>query len=46
MMGLELNLKSVKRAFNEQIPRLETMLGKKLNQHLGFYGKLMSFGDV
>ena len=44
VMGIELKLQSVVRAVDEHIPRLEMLLGKKINEHLGFYGKLVSFG--
>ena len=45
-MGIELKLKSVIKAVDEQIPSLEKLIGKKINEHLGFSGKLTCFGEV
>jgi hypothetical protein len=46
VMGIELNLKSVIKAVEELIPSLESLIGKKINEHVGFYGKLTSFGEL
>ena len=45
-LGLDLNLKSIQSAVDDYIPILEKLMGKKLNEHIGFYGNLSSYGEL
>ena len=38
--GLDLKLEQIQWLVNERIPILEEWMGKKINEHLGFYGEL------